>query len=452
MKVMKFGGSSMADEKTWNQILAIVTANRQSVVVVSAIYKATNGLLEASELARNGHYDDAIKLSNHLKGRHKSIITNFFSSSNILCTDPLEAECQTWIDDNFHQLDEYLLSIYKLRELNNKTIDIISSLGERLSAYLLAACGRATGLDTVYIDAGTVIYTDDDFGKANPDFNKINSASKRLATLISEGKTPVMGGFYGNSPDGEITTLGRGGSDYSASLVGSALNAEAIEIWTDVDGMYTCDPRYVKQARLIPEIGYDEAAELAYFGAKVLHPATIQPAVEKEIPVYIKNTFSADKPGTKICRESRIDADVRAIAFKQDITIVTITSSRMLMAYGFLARVFSTFEKYAVSVDLVTTSEVSISMTVDTKTNLDFVLDELKQYGRVESESGQSLICLVGRNFNKASGIAVRVFEALSGIPVRMITQGSSDINLSLVVDNKMVTKSIQALHDKFFS
>ncbi|MEX0773766.1 MAG: lysine-sensitive aspartokinase 3 [Balneolales bacterium] len=451
MKVLKFGGTSMADEGTWSKILSIISNSPGSLIVVSAISKATNTLLEAISMAQTGRFDEAVNLSKLLKERHERIIQNFFINHKQQDKVKIINEAQQWIDENFTLLDEYLLSINKLGEVNKRTIDVISSIGERLSSCLLAACGRAIGIDTVYLDARTVIHTDDNFGKAKPDHKKIKQESAFLNTLLVEGKTPIMGGFYGSSPTGEITTLGRGGSDYSASLIAGALDAGSIEIWTDVNGMYSCDPRYVAEAKLIPEIGFEEAAELAYFGARVLHPATIQPAVEKNIPVYIKNTFSPEQEGTKICSNSSFDGDIRAIAFKQGITIVTINSSRMLMAYGFLARVFSTFEKYKVPVDLVTTSEVSISMTVDSTDNLDLVLDELQEYGDVDRNNNQSLICLVGRNFNQSSGIAVKVFDAISGIPVRMISQGSSDINLSLVVDNDLVIKAVQALHEKFF-
>lgn len=440
----------MADEQTWNNILTIISKNPESVIVVSAVSKATNTLLETVRLAQTGRYDDALSQSKILKDRHENII-RMFAESHTKNSKQLLRETQEWIDENFKLLDEFLLGINKIGSVNKKTVDVISSIGERLSSFLLAACGRARDLQTVYVDAGTIIRTDDNFGKANPDVQAIARQSETLFSHIKRGETPIMGGFFGNSPTGEITTLGRGGSDYSASLAASALNAESIEIWTDVNGMYTCDPRHVKEARLIKEINFEEAAELAYFGAKVLHPSTIQPAIEKDIPVYIKNTFYPEHYGTKICSNSSFDGNIRAIAFKQDITIVTINSSRMLMAYGFLARVFSTFEKYKVSVDLVTTSEVSISMTVDSTDNLDLVLDELKEYGIVELNNNQSLICLVGRNFNYSSGIAVQVFDALKGIPVRMISQGSSDINLSLVVDNNLVIKAVQALHDKFF-
>ncbi|MEX2397456.1 MAG: aspartate kinase, partial [Balneolales bacterium] len=432
-------------------ILTIASKDTNRVIVVSAIYKATNTLLEAIRLARTGSYQDAKELSKQLKERHESIVQNFLKDHCKQNKDAIGQEAQQWIDKNFTVLDDSLANIYKDGEASKQTVDVISSIGERLSAYLLAACGRAIAMDTVYIDAGNIIHTDDNFGKANPDPLQIKSKAAHLKSMLSEGKTIIMGGFYGHNQTGEITTLGRGGSDYSASLVASALDAESIEIWTDVNGMYTCDPRFVSEAKLIPEIRFEEAAELAYFGARVLHPATIQPAVEKDIPVYIKNTFAPDQKGTKICSSSGFDGDIRAIAFKQGITIVTINSSRMLMAYGFLARVFTTFEKYRVPVDLVTTSEVSISMTVDSTENLDHVLEELQEYGVVESSKSQSLICLVGHNFNHSSGIALKVFEALSGIPVRMISQGSSDINLSLVVDDEHTIKAVQALHNKFF-
>jgi len=260
-----------------------------------------------------------------------------------------------------------------------------------------------------------------------------------------------MGGFYGSSLQGELTTLGRGGSDFTASLVGLAIGADDIEIWTDVSGMYTCDPRMVPTATPIPEISFNEAAELAYFGAKVLHPATIQPAVEKNIPVWIKNTFKPTDHGTKIYAGAPLDGVFRALAFKKDITIITINSTRMLLAYGFLAKVFSIFEKHKVSVDLVTTSEVSVSMSVDTKDNLDPIIEELMQIGHVHVNVKLALVSVVGQNFLNSTGVAARIFNKVSNYPIKLISQGSSDINLSFVVDNDHLTYIVKDLHKEFF-
>lgn len=453
MNVLKFGGTSMADEHTWKQILDIISERGRSVTVVSATSKTTNALLDAATLAKAGKAEEAAKISRELEEKHIRILNNFIDQYGKGDTESLRNDGTACVQDKIKVLNHFLLGITTLGELSNRTLDAVSSLGEQLSSYLLPLCGKAMGLSTTFVDASSLLITDSTFGKAVPNMAKLKSnAEQHLLPLLSAGESVITGGFYGQNESGEITTLGRGGSDFSASLMAWAVEADVLEIWTDVSGMYTCDPRFVPDARNIPEITFKEAAELAYFGAKILHPATIQPAVERNIPVFIKNTFDPDHYGTRITSEAPGTRDIRAIAFKRDITIITITSSRMLMAYGFLAKVFATFEKYRLSVDLVTTSEVSVSMSVDSDRNLEEVLLELKAFGEVSVAQKQTLICLVGRDFLSKRGLANKVFGAVSEIPVRMISQGSSEINLSIVVDNEYALPAVQKLHDRFFS
>lgn len=451
MKVLKFGGTSMADEHTWIQILNIINNSGEAVIVVSATSKTTNSLLEAAALAKAGKYEAAVEISRMLREKHNKILSNFLEKYGKQDQQRIQKEGEEWIANQLKVLDHYLLGISTLSELSLRSVDTISSIGERLSSYMLALCGQSIGMKTMHVYAPEIMHTNDDYGQALPDFAAINKNVSILHDHIGKGFTPIMGGFFGQNPEGEITTLGRGGSDYTASIIGAAMSAGEIEIWTDVSGMYTSDPRFINGTRNIPEITFKEAAELAYFGAKILHPATIQPAVEKNIPVFVKNTFEPDHYGTRISSKADIEGDVRAIAFKRNITIITVSSSRMLMAYGFLAGVFATFEKHAVSVDLVTTSEVSISMSVDTDKNLDLVMEDLKQFGDVKVTRDQSLICLVGHDFLTSKGVAYKVFSSVKDIPVRMISQGSSDINLSLVVNNEYVENAVQKLHDVFF-
>jgi aspartate kinase len=449
MKVMKFGGTSVADSAAWKQVYSIISKEKEAVIVVSATTKTTNDLLAAADLAKNGNLNEAMSVSERILKRHTQIVDELIKKTD---HPALFEECIAWVYTHVDLLNNYLLGIHTLRELTVRSLDVISLLGERMSSFLIGKIGPLYGVDTVHVDSKDVIITNDAFGKAVPFQKEINSRSSVLKHHLENGMLPVMGGFYGSTLTGEITTLGRGGSDYTASLVGLALVADDIEIWTDVSGMYTCDPRMVPEATPIPEISFNEAAELAYFGAKVLHPATIQPAVERNIPVWIKNTFKPDDYGTKIYSNAPLSGVFRALAFKRDITIITINSTRMLLAYGFLARVFSIFEKHKISVDLVTTSEVSVSISVDTKEGLDPVIEELMEIGHVHVGTKMSLVSVVGQNFLNATGIAAQIFATVSNYPVKLISQGSSDINLSFVVENEHLTYVVQALHKAFFT
>lgn len=441
----------MADAQAWKRVLDIVKATGAgTTTVVSATSGTTNSLILAAETAKNGSLDDARAISAEISDRHIKLINEFFDLPESVNSGGVDV-CVNHINKIIEVLDNYLLGIQTLGELSPKSMDAVSSIGERLSSFLLAECAKGIGMNATWIDAAEIMKTDSDHGKATPDMQAIHERGKQIVHHVENGRFPIMGGFYGSDQNGIITTLGRGGSDYSASIVGLVADAEAIEIWTDVSGMYTSDPRFVQHAFSIKELSFHEAAELAYFGAKVLHPATIQPAVEKDIPVYVKNTFEPNHPGTRIFSDADAESPVRAIAFKKDITVITVISSRMLLAWGFLAKVFAIFEKHQVSVDLVSTSEVSISMTVDKKARLDAIRKDLEDIATVKVYYNQALISLVGKNMMKSKGVAANAFEALSEFPIRMISQGSSDINLSVVVENEHAVEAVQALHDTFF-
>lgn len=441
----------MADAQSWKQILAVIATRKSPIVLVSATSKTTNALLESASLAKAGNLEEAFQLAESIRLRHTNLIEEFLGGMARTPTQNMLREGHQHVDVCVDELKNYLLGVYTLGELTHRSLDRVSSLGERLSSYLLALCGKAAGYSTNWIDARYVMKTDRNFGAAQPDISQIEEQSILIKNQVEAGQVPILGGYYGSDSSGNITTLGRGGSDYSASLFGAALRAEAIEIWTDVSGMYTCDPRVVKTARSIPEISFNEAAELAYFGAKVLHPATILPAVEKNIPVYVKNTFEPEHPGTRISENPVNVGSVRAIAFKKNITVLTVGSSRMLMAYGFMSKVFSIFEGYKKAVDLVSTSEVSISITVDDDKHLTGICRDLEKIGEVEITADQALISLVGQSFLGKEGIAAQAFSALGNIPIRMISQGNSEHNLSLVVSNEDVNRAVNHLHKTFF-
>ncbi len=441
----------MADAAAWKRVLSIVERTGPgTVTVVSATSGTTNSLILAAETAKNGSLEEAREISEEIKKRHISLINEFFDDPGA-SSDVSADSAVHHIEGLTEQLNNYLLCIQTLGELSAKSLDAVSSIGERLSSFLLVECARSMNIPAIWIDAAEIMKTTSGHGKAAPLTDMIRERGKRVLHHSENGRFPIMGGFYGSDSNGIITTLGRGGSDYSASLIGLVTDAESIEIWTDVSGMYTSDPRFVKRAFSIKELSFNEAAELAYFGAKVLHPATIQPAVERDIPVYVKNTFEPDHPGTRIFSDAGADSPVRAIAFKKDITVITVISSRMLLAWGFLAKVFAIFEKNQVSVDLVSTSEVSISMTVDKKARLDAVTKDLESIASVKVYHNQALISLVGKEMMKSKGVAARAFDALAEFPIRMISQGSSDINLSVVVENDHAVEAVQSLHDTFF-
>jgi aspartate kinase len=313
---------------------------------------------------------------------------------------------------------------------------------------------KRLGFGAAHIDARQCIVTDDRFGKASPIMDVTASRLEEAArTLLNAGRVAVMGGYIGSTLSGTTTTLGRGGSDYSAAIVGAALNAEEIQIWTDVDGMMTADPRIVESAWKVKEISFDEASELAYFGAKVLHPLTVLPAVEKNIPVYILNSKKPKGTGTRISLEARPCKNlIKSIACKRGITVVTVSSSRMLMAHGFLRALFEVFDRHHTSVDMVATSEVSVSLTLDDVGSLDAIVQDLRQLGDVEVSSKTALICLVGNNLKYTPGVARRAFGSLADINILMVSHGASNINFSFLIDEKDANAAIQKLHAEFFS
>ncbi|MEJ7606642.1 MAG: aspartate kinase [Bryobacteraceae bacterium] len=335
-------------------------------------------------------------------------------------------------------------------ELTPRTIDAISSYGERLSSEIVAAAFQEQGIPTSHIDARDVIVTDTRHTHAAP---LLQQTYAKLKATITESKVVVMGGFIAATEDGVTSTLGRGGSDFTASLVGAGIGAEEIQIWTDVDGMLTADPTVMPGGFRVRTISFGEAAELAYFGAKVLHPSTVLPAIDKNIPVLILNSRRPEVEGTRIVRDAVACTSVaKSIACKKKITLLNITSTRMLMAHGFLRQIFEIFDKYETPVDMVATTEVSVSLTIDTSSNLKDIIRELRQFAEVSSEEEQAIVCIVGDNIRYTPGVASRAFTALRDINVRMISQGASLLNLSVVVAQSDLKVSVERLHAEFFS
>jgi aspartate kinase len=448
MIVMKFGGTSVESAAAIERVAGIVRSRekQQPVVVVSAMGKTTNKLLAIASTAIQGKREDYIQQLHDLRDFH---------SREARLVVPLDrrAELDRALDEHFQELTELVKGLAVLGELTPRSIDAISSYGERLSSYIVTLAFRHFGMKTAHLDSRRVIVTDRRHTQAAPNFPETYARLKATLPPIADGGVVVMGGFIGSTEDGVTTTLGRGGSDFTASIVGAGIEAEAIEIWTDVDGMLTADPTLLAGGHRVKSISFAEAAELAYFGAKVLHPATVVPAIEKNIPVLILNSRRPEVPGTRITAESvPCDNVVKSIACKRKIALVNIHSTRMLMAHGFLHRIFEVFDRYETPVDMVSTSEVSVSLTIDNVRNIDAILTDLRQFAEVELERDQAIVCLVGENIRYTPGVARRVFNSLDGINIRMISQGASLLNISFVVAEPDLAQTVAALHGEFFA
>jgi aspartate kinase len=449
--VMKFGGTSVEDAKAMERTAAIVRGRRErgleAVVVVSAMAKVTDQLLAAAAAAGRDDRAGALAISARLRHRHIDTLADLLDGEGFVRLQPA-------INHEFDALDDRLRGIAAVGELTARTNDLVVSFGERLSSRMVAAAFEQRGLKGVHVDARTCIVTDAHYGKAVPQENEIEAKLAELVLpLIEAGQTPVMGGFIGATTEGITTTLGRGGSDYTAALVGGGMHAGAIEIWTDVNGIMTTDPRICPDALRVKTISFEEAAELAYFGAKVLHPATILPAVQKSIPVWVLNSRNAENEGTKITALApKCASPFKSIAAKKRLTIIDVVASRMLMSHGYLKAVFDVFDKYKCAIDMVSTSEVSISLTVDSNEKLPEICAELGKIADVKYEGRKALVCLVGEDIRGYSGIAGRVFSAVSHINVRMISQGASEINMSFMIDEEDVEEAVRSLHKQFFA
>jgi aspartate kinase len=453
MIVCKFGGTSVQDAEAMTRLAQIVDARRQDqpVVVASAMGKTTNQLLETAQTAAKGKRQDALDLLAKIKEKH------------LREAQKLQiAVAEDWVFETIHtyfkEMRDLVKGVAALGELTPRVMDAIASYGERLSTAILTQVLKNNGIPAQLMDARECIVTDDNFTRAGVLFDLTDAAIvERLRPVLKAGRIPVFQGFIGRTRNGITTTIGRGGSDYSAAIVGAALDADDIQIWTDVDGIMTTDPRMVKEARRIKAISFDEAAELAYFGAKVLHPATIVPAVRKKIPIHVLNSYKPDREGTLITEEAPpCENPVKAIAFKRGITVVSVISPRMLMAHGFLKRIFDTFDHFKVPVDVVATSEVSVSLTIDETSALwDIITElkaELKKIGDATFvEGATAIICCVGDNLGNIPGVPGIAFSALQDIKIHMISQGASSTNITIVVDEAQLPDAVRQLHDAFF-
>jgi aspartate kinase len=448
MIVMKFGGTSVESADAIARVASIVRErqDRHPVVVVSAMGKTTNKLLALAAAAIEGRRTDYIGQLHDLRDYHSREARQVVPLAG-------RAGLDRFLDEHFQELTELVKGLAVLGELTPRSVDAISSYGERLSSYVVTQAFRHFGMPAVHLDSRDVMITDKRHTQAAPDFPETYRRLAETVPPLAREAVVVMGGFIAASRDGVTTTLGRGGSDFTASIVGAGIGAEEIQIWTDVDGMLTADPTILPGGHRVKTISFAEAAELAYFGAKVLHPATVVPAIEKNIPVLILNSRRPDVPGTRITSASVPSSNVvKSIACKRQITLVNIHSNRMLMAHGFLRRIFDVFDRFETPVDMVATSEVSVSLTIDNILNVDAILAELRQFAEASVEHGQVIVCLVGEDIRYTPGVARRTFNALDGINVRMISQGASLLNISFVVKEADLRSVVEALHREYFS
>jgi aspartate kinase len=444
--ILKFGGTSVGDAEPIARLVRHVSAARQrndAVVVVSALSGVTDKLLQMASAAAAG--DEAAIQAGilELQKRHARV------------AGQVAPEARSLIDLIAHELDELrnlLHAVATLKDASPRTRDAIAAFGELLSSRIVEGACAASGLRPAWIDPRRVLMTNDTFGAALPLMDDILAAAAvHFAPALADGRVPVVGGYVGATAEGVTTTLGRGGSDYSAAIFGAALDASEIQIWTDVDGMMTADPRIVPSTHVVPMLSFEEASELAYFGAKVLHPSTILPAVAKGIPVRILNSRRFDGGGTLITGSAPVDEPLAALACKRHISVVDITSTRMLMAHGFLRRVFEVFERCRTPIDVVSTSEVSISVTVDDDRRLQEIAGELSTFAEVSVERDMAILCAVGDGLRRDPRLASRILGSLEQFPLRMVSQAASRRNVTVVLQDSLAAAAMVHLHHTFF-
>ena len=450
---MKFGGTSVADATAIHRVTAIVRRQverqpadeRPPVVVVSALSKVTDGLLGVVRFAEEGQRDRAIARLSELADRHLGIAPAVTSGIRL---DRLIQDLRS----EFAAVGDMVRRLAPTHE-SPRLLDAIAATGELASSRLLAAALAEAGVAAVWLDARQVMLTDAEHTRAAPDLPRTCArVDTTIGPVAARREVAVLGGFIGATADRVTTTLGRGGSDYSTAIFGACLGVAEIQIWTDVDGMLTADPRVVAHPRLVPRLSFAEASELAYFGAKVLHPSTILPAVSKNIPVRILNSRQPDNPGTLITAEpAAATGQLTALACKRHVTVVDITSTRMFMVHGFLRRLFEVFERFKTPVDVVTTSEVSVSVTIDDTRRLDAIIDSLRSFADVAREDDMAIICAVGEDLHEDPRAFGRAVSALGSIPLRMVSQAASRRNITFVLRDADVPEAMSRLHEQFF-
>ncbi|MDE2392458.1 MAG: aspartate kinase [Cytophagales bacterium] len=439
MQVWKFGGTSVGKPERMKSIRQLITEDGQpKIVVLSALSGSTNTLLSISESLNAGNPTEAKAKASELRAHYDQFLTELYSTPAGL------GKGQAIVAKEFTFIDSLIAtSPYTVKQEKEMV-----ALGELLSTQIFEAFLQEEGVNSALLPALDFMVIDED---NEPILAVIEQKLASVLAPVKDKQIFVTQGFICRNPAGEVDNLKRGGSDYTASLIGGAIQAEEVQIWTDIDGMHNNDPRIVKNTFPIRELSFAEAAELAYFGAKILHPSTITPAKLKGVPVRLKNTMEPSAFGTLISEKST-DVEIKAIAAKDNITAIYIHSTRMLNAYGFLKRVFEVFEKYKTPVDMITTSEVSVSVTIDQTTHLDAIMSELREFAELEDpDMNQVIVCIVGNFWADKEGIAIKVLEAIKKIPIRMISYGASEHNISLLVDASHKNDALNALNEGLF-
>jgi aspartate kinase len=441
MQVWKFGGTSVGKPERMKSIRNLVTEdNTRKIVVLSALSGTTNGLLAIGEAIKQHNNEEAFEAISNLKNHYQTFIEELYTTPAGL------AKGQKIIDTEF----DFIASLVNISPFTIKQDKELVAQGEILSTQMFATYMEEVGDSVVLIPALDFMRIDAD---NEPELAVIGEKLGHLLSTQTDKQIIITQGFICRNPRGEVDNLKRGGSDYTASLIGGATVSDEIQIWTDIDGMHNNDPRIVKRTFPVRELSFEEAAELAYFGAKILHPSTITPAKMKGVPVRLKNTMEPNAPGTLITSNVAHTSEITAIAAKDNITAIYIHSTRMLNAYGFLRKVFEVFEKYKTPVDMITTSEVSVAVTIDNAENLEKITEELELIADLEPHDfNQSIICIVGNFMADKAGIAIKVMNALKDIPVRMIAYGASEHNMSILVDTKDKNAALEALNEGLFT
>ncbi len=459
MVVMKFGGTSVTDRPAIERLMSIVRAQRQAdaqqeggdargpVVVVSALSGVTDRLLGVAAEAAAGDIEGARTNLRDLHQRHVTV-------SEVVSDTAMRDALLETLAREFSDLDRIVAALGVLREVSPRWMDTIAAAGELLSSRMVAAAIAASGMPASWVDSRRAVVTDGEHQAAVPLFAETTAAlMEEVDPILASRRVPVMGGFVGATTEGVTTTLGRGGSDYSAAIVGSCLGVGEIQIWTDVDGMLTSDPRIVQDPQVVPHISFAEASELAYFGAKVLHPATIQPAVARNIPVRILNSGRPTARGTLITADRPAsERPLTAVAAKKGVTVVDITSTRMLMAHGFLSRLFGVFERFRTPVDVVTTSEVTVSVTVDDARRLPEIVEALSEFAEVSCEDRMAIVCAVGEGLQRDPLLAAHVLTSLGDVPLRLVSQAASRRNITFVIREGDVVTALSRIDATFFA
>jgi aspartate kinase len=437
MKIMKFGGTSVGSPDRMKALTHLINDDERKIVVLSAMSGTTNSLVEIAELLYAGNINEASEKNNNLRSKYHQVVDELFSSGDF------KKSGHSLIDSHFEYIRNFTLRVFtKLQE------KAILAEGELISTSLFHLLLQEMNIKSVLLPALSFMRIDKD-GEPDAFYIKEN-ISRELKKHTSE-KLIITQGFICRNAFGEIDNLKRGGSDFTASLIGAAVKASEIQIWTDINGFHNNDPRFVENTKVIRELSFDEAAELAYFGAKILHPSSVNPAREKNIPVRLKNTMEPDDIGTLITSESKLQ-DYKAVAAKDGISVLRIRSDRMLMAYGFLRKVFEIFEAYRTPIDMITTSEVAVSITIDNPEFIKQIAKDLNELGTVEVEENQTIVCVVGDFRTERTGSAPEIFEALDTIPLKMISYGGSPNSLSLLIDSSNKIQALKLLSEHLFN